>query len=232
MKKIIIALIAGIFLLSVGSCANENQEYSYNIKDALKISAWVFDETIKGNVYGERDTVYTFERLELNEVRLMTPMVHSEMETVNLDIFLEFADGTFEVISEDKDVQLSFNNPLYPFRRSEGYGDQRIYGFEISLPNEGFISANPLGSNRGHTYIYDGIELLPVLVGRKYYLTVKAYKFDNTQSPVITAQLRLIQLDESNTNSAFGIGPFSIELISYEYSDMYKMMDEIWDDED
>lgn len=44
MKKIIIALLVGIILLSVSSCVAENQEYSYSIKDALKISAWILDE--------------------------------------------------------------------------------------------------------------------------------------------------------------------------------------------
>lgn len=230
MKKIIIILSA-ILLLNFNSCTSEN--VNYNIKDALKISAWLFDETIEGNLYAEKDTVYTFEQLELNEVRLMAPIIQYEMNTMTLHIFFEFSDGIFEVISEDKDVQLSFNNPLEPFGKGESLSDpKRTYGFKIKLPIEGFIAANPLGSNCGHFYDYGGIKFLPGLIGREYYLTVKTYKFDNENSPIITAQLKLVQLDDGENNSSYGIGLFSIELVSYEYSDMYKIMYEINDEEE
>jgi len=44
MKKFIILLSATIIMLCFNSCANENQDYNYNIKEALKISAYLFDE--------------------------------------------------------------------------------------------------------------------------------------------------------------------------------------------
>jgi len=233
MKKVVIIILSVILLLNINSCKTKG-EYDYSIKDALKISAYVFDESVEGNVYGESDTVYTFEQLKLNEVRLITPMVHPEMETVNLDIFIEFNDGTFEIISENEDVQLSFDNPLEPYRSKTGASasSKRVYGFELSLPNEGFISANPFDSTHGHLYCYDGIEWLPYQVGKEYYLTVNAYKFDNKEMPVIKARLKLIHLDESKTNPLYGIGLYSIELISYEYSDIYKFMEEIEEDDE
>ena len=50
MKKIILSLLTLVILLSVNSCADEETDQNYSIKDALKISAYVFDETIEGSV--------------------------------------------------------------------------------------------------------------------------------------------------------------------------------------
>ena len=105
MKKIIFALLAGIFLLNLSSCANENQEYSYSIKDALKISAYLFDENSGEDYfvynksgaldYNPEESVYTLEQLKMNEVRVMCPMDFNNI--ISLAIHFEF-DGIIEVM--------------------------------------------------------------------------------------------------------------------------------------
>jgi hypothetical protein len=103
----------------------------------------------------------------------------------------------------------------------------------MKLLNKGFISFNPLGSHRG-SLRSAGANWLPYELGREYYLSVNAYKFDNEQSPIIKAQLKLIQLEDKSESghAEKRSGCFSIELISYEYSDIYRLLDEIVDDED
>jgi len=238
MKKFIILLSATIIMLCFNSCANENQDYNYNIKEALKISAYLFDET-KGEDYfiQKEDGTYRYRetsdfetaQLNLNEVKLMAPMNYWG---TNLNIYFEF-DGIIEIISEDKDVQMFINpkNLLEPITYVSG---NEPHGFEMNFPFEGFIAANPLGSNYGHIWAGAGVNWLPSYIGREYYLTVNAYKADNEQSAVIRARLKLVQLeDKASTEPAgFASACFSIELVSYEYSNRYVILDEIGEDED
>ena len=230
MKKIILALlICCMFLLN--SCTAEEFRHSYSIRDALRISAWVFDETIEGNYYYDDDTIYEFERLKLNEVRLLAPMSALGME--NLNIFFEF-DGIIEVISADRDIQLSWNNNLSPWVGGSMQG--RVFGFEHRFAIQGYLAMNPLGSGRGSRVVtsWSEVYLIEFEVGTAYYLNVNAYRFANENAAVIRAQLRLVQLEDTHrfggdTNRS---PCFSIELISYEFSDRYRIMEEIWDDED
>jgi len=238
MRKIIIILLLGILLLNFNSCVAKDRGYSYNINDALKISAYLFDENCgedyyikfeNGYDYNRNDDVFELEQLKMNEVRLMAPL--QDWQMINLNIFFEF-DGIIEVICENKDVQLSFNNPLEPCREIPGFGNKRKYGFEFRLPFECFIAFNPLGSRRGHIMGGNGVDWLDSYEGREYYLNVNAYKFDNEEVAVIKAQLKLVQLEDKRTLPIAGSSCYSIELISYEYSDIYKIMYEIVEEDD
>ena len=231
MKKIIFALlICCIFMLN--SCTAEEFRHSYSIRDALRISAWVFDESIEGNYYYDDDTIYVFEVLRLNEVRLIAPIGSAGME--NLNIFFEF-DGIIEVISADKDIQLSWDNNLSPWFDDRGM-QEREFGFEHRFPFQGHLAINPFGSHRGTRVVTSCSELylIEFEVGTVYYLNINAYRFANENAAVIRAQLRLVQLEDTNRRGAdTDSSPcFSIELISYEFSDRYRIMEEIWDDED
>ena len=64
--------------------------------------------------------------------------------------------------------------------------------------------------------------------GREYYLAVNAYSFDNESSPVVTAKLKLVQLGKPENPDEVMTGYYSIELISYEYNDAYKMMEDLY----
>ena len=228
--KKIITIFTATVLLSLVSCEAADVEYSYSIRDALKISAYIFDENVPGNYYHDDETVYGLEALKLNEARLIAPI--GAINMINLNIHLKF-DGIIEVISENEDVQLSFNYKLTPWYVGEVYGNtgSRVFGFSAKLPYEGYIALNPLGSNRGSIWGDTG-NWLAFKIGSEYYLDVNAYKFENEKSPVIRAQLKFVQLEDTTSHEDKDRSPcFSIEMVSYEYSDMYKIMDEIWDDE-
>jgi hypothetical protein len=242
MRKIIIVLLAGIILLSLNSCAGEEQEASYTIKDALKISAYVFDENSGEDYfvlhemghyyYNEDDALYQLEQLKLNEVRLIPPVTGTEIKNMYLlNIFAEF-DGIIEVISENEDVHLSRNNNLTPYYKDENQAG-RTFGFSAKFVRQGFFAANPLADDDILTHVRKdphsaGVWYIAGIPGQEYYLNVNVYKFDNEQTPVIKAQLKFVVLeDKVDVLSKC----FSIELISYEYSDMYRLLDEIVDDE-
>ena len=246
MKKVILALLTVIILLSLSSCKTKDFEYDYNIKDALKISAWVFDESrgeeyfvydavSKDYDYNYDESLYVYEQLKMNEVKILPPNTFygAIRDLVNLNMFFEF-NGIIEVISPNKDVQLSCSNSLNPFTTDTTGTDRRFYGFEVKLPKEGFIAINPLGSNRGQTatFTYKEVEQLPHKVGREYYLTINTYKLADETLPVITACLKIVELDDKRDSFDETTACFSVELVSYEYSDIYKMMYEIVDEDE
>ena len=241
MKKTVLLSLVTILLLSLNACVNKDQEYGYNIKDALKISAYLYDENsgedyyvlnILGDyIYNPGDGVFELERLKLNEVRLMGPL---GFNALNLNILFEF-DGIIEVISEDKDVQLFYKYSIHPepIFGTTGSEGPESYGYEMKLLNEGFVAVNPLGSNDGHKFVGDGIKILPHSVGREYYLNVNAYKFDSTEHAIIRARLKIVHLeDKAKGNNAKSSCCFSIEMVSYEYSDIYRIMNDIDDEDD
>lgn len=145
MKKTIIALLAGIFFLTLNSCAAEDMEYSYSIKDALKISSWMIDKELEGNGYWLEDEkfvrhgwwvdesteqmldsndydIFVFEQLNLNEVRTMAPLGWGE----GLSIFFEF-DGMIEVTTEDEHILLLCDGSK-PFDHTSGRLENLVYG--------------------------------------------------------------------------------------------------------
>ena len=226
MKKIIMVLLAVIILLSLASCADEETDQSYSIKDALKISAYVFDETIDGNVYYDFNTVYDLEQLKMNELRSMAPNTN---DVRYLEMFLEF-DGIIEVIAENEDIQLSINNTLTRWHSDESIYSERIDTFTTKFSRKGFVSLSPLfGELIGRV---GGIYGWRGEVGAERYLNINAYKFDNEKTPVIRARVKLVALEDSEytPDPIKGFG-YSIELVSYEYSDMAKLLDDIVDDE-
>ena len=225
-KAVIMLLLAELILLGFISCTRETEGYS--IIDALKISAYLFDESIDINepIYYEwGETVYTLERLKKNEIRAMAPQgemrdleTGGEIPPRGLVLFLEF-DGIIELVAENRDI------------RFERHG---ITGHDIQLAVGGHVSVFPL-----RFVTNEPKEVHTVKPGTEYYIDINAYKFDNEGSPVIRARLKLVALRDAITESEevhFGGEPrsccMSVELISYEYSDVYKMMYEIGDGDD
>jgi hypothetical protein len=238
MKKIITVLSACIFLLNFSSCTASDIRTDYSIKNALKISPLVYNENdgedlFVKNQYGvyiyRVRSDFEFTQLKLNEVRRM------ERVTVHgVSIHLEF-DGIIEVISEDKDVQLFFRDDAsQPITYTTG---KESYAFEHKLLNAGYTVFTPLGPTMLNISAMKEANLSQYYVGREYYLSVNAYKFTDEESPVIRAQLRLVLLEDKtkslNHHEQIQIPVcYSIELISYEYRDMDKIMYEIWEDDE
>lgn len=243
MKKMIIALLAGIILLSFGSCAEADVEYSYSIKDALKISAYLLDENLTEDdmwvltedgvlVFNRDETIFNLERLEQNKIRTMAPIGAIKKEWIGrgLTLFVEF-DGIIEVAAENEDMELM-------------YLAGKVYGYSVKFTIEGFVNAcllvdEQIGMQRGGSFGaegYVGTFGFGAEVGTERYLTVNAYSFENEETPIIRAQLKLVLIEDRienlNGNKGFSHSFYSIQLVSYEYSDRYRFLDEIWDEED
>jgi len=228
MKKIIL-LFAGIILLNFSSCTRETEGYS--IKDALKISAIVFDESIEGNIYKNEDTVYTLKALKMNEVNLASPL---RVELWSITFFIEF-NGIIEVTSENEDVWMYWGRTPNWVDSSRTGGESGESEISVRTAVESYISVNPLPTK---------IANVPTLRGNisfattEWYLNVNAYRFDNEDIPIIRARLKIDTVHDKDyictldSGEDLGTRCFSVELISYEYSDIYKFMDEIIDEED
>lgn len=218
MKVIIRILICLAILLICGSCADKSEDNGStgDIRRALEINVYE---------YAKDTNTYTLKTLELNEPIVVRCNGNG---TTNIDIQFCYDGGVCEIIAENKDIQLSKGQDGGPWKEGD-LGDSRVYGYSFDVGNGGYISAIPLGSPKGFFNIgwQPEIKLLKDElknahnVGREYSLTVKVKDFDTT---VITAELRFVQLTDSFSDDKDYIGDFSIELVSYEYSYVYDMM--------
>ena len=264
MRKIKIALIGLIMLLALSSCADEEAEHGYNILDALRISVWLFDENIDMSepIDYNPDTAFHFERLRLNEVRVMAPVTvrggirgmpeGGATDKYGLSLHIAY-NGIIEVVAEDENVLLSRNNNLTPHFSAENTRESgRVAGFSAKLPREGFVNMIPFsidslmrrgfsGDLRNNLRAGGAFApthfVSPFIVGEVYYVTVNAYRDEAATAPRITAQLRLVVLEQAPEeglewahNPAYS-SVFSIEMVSYEFSDVYRFRYDIWDED-
>ncbi len=219
-KIIILVLIIG-FMLS--SCINNSEEY--NIEDALKITVCVYDEDIDN---------YSFKELELNQTEILAPIGYDGM--TNIPMLIEFDGGSVKVRADNKDIQLS-TGQKYELWKSVGESKERIYGINASLPNKGYLSLKPSGIFMGCSAI-DSLDEAGFSIdsytneeyycevrrerGYEYYLTVTAYNLNAPDSPAVTAKIKMVQLCETDL-APDSKEQLSIEIVSYEYSDLYKL---------
>ena len=168
----------------------------------------------------------------MNEIRIMAPM--GTKGAFGVTLFVEFKGGLIEVISEDENIEVSINSKLSRWEENEGV--VRNYGYSVQFPTQGYVNANPLDKEKfpfeaGASRIFHTLT-----VGTEYYLNINAYNFSNENTPIVWAQLRLVVIEDKQLFEVFEDPALSwcvsVELISYEYSDIYKFMDEVWDDED
>ena len=218
MKKLLIPWILVIVVLLTACTGNKSgEDQAYSIHDALQIKAYQYDK--------EANT-YTQVTLALNEPIIIR---HGGNDMNNINLQFCFEGGICEVISDDGDIQLSVG-PNGGYWAYGDLGDYRTYGSAFTVGHEGYISAHPVSASGGWFSTAAQPELRAEYqetrtshnVGREYFMTVEAKDFDTA---VITARLKLVQLADSHTKPEDHIGDFSIELISYEYSDFYAMME-------
>lgn len=222
MKRIFF-LLSGLLLIFVFVSCNKDDTPETSMKDALKISAYVYNED------GE---TWSFQQLRLNEPKELVPtyvLAQEGVEMNNFNFRFEYEDGICVMSAPNRDMQLSVGKNGGMWQRGEDMST-RVYDFqndyELTLSRPGYMAAALFGM-KNHN-IYAAEEVAPVLynfeayIGQEYYLTVKACDFE--QNPVITTQVKLTSLED-------GAAPdgesrhFSIEIVSYEYSDFYKMME-------
>ncbi len=218
MKKRLIPWILGILVLLTACTGNKSGDTQpVSIRDALQIKAYECDKETNTN---------TQVTLALNEPIIIR---HGGTDMNNINLQFCYEGGLCEVTSDDEDIQLSIG-------QNGGYwacgdlGDYRTYGFSFTVGHEGYVSAHPVSACGGWFSTAAQPELREEYlearnahnVGREYYMTVKAKDYDTT---MITARLKLVQLSDIHTKPEDHIGDFTIELISYEYSDMYAIME-------
>ena len=247
MKRRAVLLLFTSLLLCLLSCADEVEPES--ITDALKISAWLLDENLEGTgywAYSESHRIYPdggywvsndsdeqiatsdvfkLERLELNHPRVMAPMGYNHMP--NLNIYLDF-EGLIKVetdIPDDETIRLAHS---LSFPNEPGIGNWTIENsFSARAPF--VLNVCPIGRFTNAQQLI----LNATLTEREYYINIYAYKEDGTL--FVTAQLKLVVLkDEAypydkieSSGRIFSPNEersrfLSIELVSYEYNDIYK----------
>ena len=226
--KLIITLAVLGFAALIGiRIATYQPEEEVDIKDALVISAYVYNDTATPEKLADGEYIpASFDKLVLGEVRYTG--FNLEMENINLQF--DFDGGTIEVENEARDVQLSVGEDKHPWNYLGGYGDTegRQFGSKLSVTDGGYMAVNPVRSGRGFFTAYNDIawDMSENYAGREHILVVRAYNLDDQLSPLVTAEIKLTQLGYPDSPDEIMVGYYAIELISYEYSDVYKLMDE------
>ena len=211
------AFLVAVALILLPSC-NESDEADDVLIPELKISAYL-------QINEDNPDGHAFEPLELGVPRLLAPTMGTNMN--NLQLFLEFDGGTIQVVSDNSDVQISVDERAQPWDY-DGFSG-RIFGYDMHVNNSGYMALFPIGGKIGYVhfddilYAMDNQKYIKGYTGREYIITVNACIPPDDDSPVITAQLRLIQLEDADMNDEMGSRFYSIELISYEMSETYAM---------
>lgn len=226
MKYIFSLCVVIILSISLTTCGKDNTPVT-SITDILKISAYVYDEN------GE---TFRSEQLRLNEPELLVPISvlqeSDDTSMVNFNLHFEYEDGICIVSAPNKDVQLSVGRNGGIWKRGEDEST-RVFdcenNYELTLSRAGYMAFAPFGAKNTHLNMCANNDYIVLYenfkpyIGQEYYITVEACDFDKV--PVITAQLKFTSLeDDSYTDGTSSY--FSIELVSYEYSDFYRMMED------
>lgn len=214
MRYFAVFLVAAALIL-LPSC-NESDEADDVLIPELKISAYL-------QINEDNPDSYAFEPLELGVPRQLAPTTGTNMK--NLQLYLEFDGGTIQVISDNRDVQISVDERAQPWNY-DGFSG-RMFGYNMHVNNSGYMALFPIGGRIGFVhfddvlYSTDNQKYVQGYTGREYFVTIAASIPPEDDSPVITAKLKLIQLADENDDGESRF--YSIELISYEMSETYAM---------
>ena len=251
MKRLLAMLILSVLLVSCGEYVPE--EDKVDIKDELKISAYLLGEEFEDNGYwaysedlqypnfgywvsdNERqyddDEVFALEELEVGEVRTLAPLGYNRMH--NLNLFVDF-EGYIEVETEpidDERIRLAYSldYPTEPWRGNKTQENS----FRVRAPAA--IEAYPIGKFTAAEALIQTF----TLTEKEYNITIKAY--DDGGDLLVTAKIKLVALDDEHfpseqfSNWVFAANEektrfLSIELVSYEYSDVYKLDESMYEE--
>ena len=188
------------------------------MSEALKISAYTYPKStvIPDPTDSSSDPDHSLVKLEQLDTgkEYLLPRVGYYNGINNINLLLEY-DGKLEIISESKDSQLSVDEKqaLWDYSGFEG----RIFGYDLSINNSGWVSILPLGFCTGPHSI-DDVSVDPYEGFKpdsdESFLTINA--LDGTDRVMITARLKI---------KAIAQNICTIELLSYDYSDAYKIME-------
>ena len=245
-RYVLIALLTllTLFCLPQFSCGGEDISEP-DIRDSLKISTWLLSESLEGNGrftyspdppdYGiwltddgkeiAADEAFTLDRLELNKPRVLAPMGFQFREHINIRFD---CDGIVEIeVSDEGDENVRLRHSLDS--PEEPWLGEKIdeNAFRATAPVT--VIVNPIGE-----YLSPAIEVghRDTLTDREYVINVRTYDGNGTQ--IISAKLKLTVIpDEGYPWNEIYSPPYSqnqersrflsIELIEYDYSDVYKL---------
>lgn len=214
MKRILFCLFIIIVTIINISCRSNDPPTS--MSEALKISTYIYPESTvipdpTDSAFDPDQDLVRLEQLTIGKEYLL-PRVGYYNGINNINLFLEH-DGKIEIISESKDSQLSIDEKQALWDHSGFEG--RIFGYDLSLNTSGWVAVLPLGFCTGPHSI-DDISIDPYEGFKpdsdESILTINA--IDGTDRVIITAKLKI---------KAIAQNLCTIELISYDYSDMYKL---------
>lgn len=216
MKKYLPLLFLTLSLLCV-SCGSDKPVES--IENALKIYTYVYPESTEPSDFIDKSKenpdqkLVTLERI-LQGREYLLPIVGEYNNINNINFRFEY-DGTVEVISEEKDCQLSVdeNQGIWDYTGFVG----RRFGYDLSINKSGWVAVLPLGFCTGPHEI-DDISIKSFGGFQpdtdESILTVKAR--DGSSKLVVTAKLKIKAVRQNVC---------TVELISYDYSDAYRIME-------
>ena len=251
MKRLLAMLVLSVLLVSCGEYVPE--ENKVDIIDELKISAYLLGEEFENSGYWaysedlqyinqgywvsddgrqyEDDEVFTLERLEVGEVRTLAPLGYNRMH--NLNLFIDF-EGYIEVETEpidDERIRLAYSldYPTEPWRGNKTQENS----FRVRAPAA--IEAYPIGKFTAAEALIQTF----TLTEKEYNITIKAY--DDGGDLLVTAKIKLVALDDEHfpseqfSNWVFAANEektrfLTIELVSYEYSDVYKLDESMYEE--
>ena len=209
-----------IITLILTACNGEKS--SIPLSEALKISAYTYPEStvIPDPTDSSSDPDHSLVKLEQLDTgkEYLLPRVGYYNNINNINLLLEY-DGKLEIISESKDSQLSVDEKqaLWDYSGFEG----RTFGYDLSINSSGWVSILPLGFCTGPHSI-DDISVDPYEGFKpdsdESFLTINA--LDGTDRVMITAKLKIKAIAKSQA-----LNICTIELLSYDYSDVYKLME-------
>ena len=251
MKRLLAMLVLSVLLVSCGEYVPE--ENKVDIIDELKISAYLLGEEFENSGYWaysedlqyinqgywvsddgrqyEDDEVFTLERLEVGEVRTLAPLGYNRMH--NLNLFIDF-EGIVEVEPnplDDDRIRLTYSLD-FP---TEPWQGRTIEAESIRTSAPFTLSAYPVGKNTNA----DRISSTFTLTDNEYDLIIRAYDYSDTL--LVTAKIKLVALDDEHfpseqfSNWVFAANEektrfLTIELVSYEYSDVYKLDESMYEE--
>ena len=229
----------------------EEEETAEPMEELMKISTWVLDPALEGKghwAYADLKThqlrgywvpnegepsvqeskVFREQCLQVGEVYIMAPLSYSG---ANLNFTIDF-DGVVTVEKTDpadNSILIDFESNL-----SNQWTGEKV----ISRNGPCTLNVYPVGKD----LTVEGVGLLDLydtVAEKEYLLTVRGYELDGTL--MTTVKIKLITLEdpvypyEEIRRDSHGYGELysvgekrtrfcSVELVSYEYSDQYKMM--------
>lgn len=220
MKKLHSLLAAFLLALPLTSCAVPE---SPPMSETLRISAYVYPlseagstdlSSLKTDDDIPDDSLIALEALETGREYLLAHVGHYNGIN-NINLKLEYDGGTVEIISEEKDSQLSVDEKqaLWDYT---GFGG-RHFGYDLTINNSGWVAILPLGFCTGPHSI-DDISVDPFEGFRpdsdESGITINA--LDGTGRLVITARLRIRAIKQNLC---------TLEFVSLDYSDAYRLME-------